>query len=93
VKRLDVVTVLFNGVPESPGIVSSVEFATEGEQPSLTVAFLLPSNGAHIIRSLPHESGIEAAYQWREYKPDDFAETEVASSDSGGDAQGASSTT
>lgn len=77
-KRLDVVTVLFNGVPESPGIVASVDFVTEGEQPSLTVAFLLPTGGAHVIRSIPHESGIEATYKWREYDPADFAEPEAA---------------
>ena len=71
-KRLDIVTVLFNGNPESPGIVVSEDFTTEGQEPSLTVLFLLPTGGGHIIRAIPHESGIEASYKWREYSGADF---------------------
>jgi hypothetical protein len=83
-KRLDIVTVLFNGAPESPGIVSEVDFVTEGEtQPSLTVVAVLPAGGAHLFKSLPHVSGIESAYQWREYNTADFSDAAQLGSDLG----------
>jgi len=80
-RRLDIVTVVFNGKPESPGIVSEVDFVTEGGEPSLTVVCVLPSGGAHLFKSLPHVSGIEASYQWREYNTADFGDAPPPGSD------------